>query len=284
MHIFNALTCLSLSTSLAALAAPPFPTSTPEEIGMSTERLQRVDQFIERLQRENKLAGAVTLVARRGKVVSLKAHGYADLEGARAMRVDDLFHLQSMTKPIATVVALQLMEEGRLQLTDPVAKFLPEFAGMLVAVARADASGGFDLVPVARPITILDLLTHRAGFAGGLPPGDSPAERLRREAVKTLPPHQDFTLEQYAKHLAASPLDAQPGTAFRYGPATIVLGRVIEVVSGQTLDAAFRERVFQPLGMTDTFFSVPEAKRARVALPYAMSAPARPDADCHSTR
>ncbi len=269
MHIFNALTCLSLSTSLAALAAPPFPTSTPEEIGMSTERLQRVDRFIERLQRENKLAGAVTLVARRGKVVSLKAHGYADLEGKRAMRVDDLFHLQSMTKPIATVVALQLMEEGRLQLTDPVAKFLPEFAGMWVAVARADASGGFDLVPVARPITILDLLTHRAGFAGGLPPSDSPAERLRREAVKTLPPNQDFTLEQYAKHLAASPLDAQPGTTFRYGPATIVLGRVIEVVSGQTLDTAFRERVFQPLGMTDTFFSVPEAKRARVALPYA---------------
>jgi len=99
MNIFRTLTCLSLSTSLAALAAQPFPTSTPEEVGMSTERLQRVDQLIERLQRENKLAGAVTLIARRGKVVSLKAHGFADLEGRRAMRVDDLFQLQSMTKP-----------------------------------------------------------------------------------------------------------------------------------------------------------------------------------------
>ena len=263
------MTCLSLSTSLAALAAQPLPTATPEAVGMSTERLQRVDRFIERLQRENKLAGAVTLIARHGKVVSLKAHGFADLEGRRAMRADDLFQLQSMTKPIATVVALQLMEEGRLQLADPVAKFLPEFAQMLVAVARPAAAGGFDLVPAARPITILDLLTHRAGFVG-LPPSDSPAERLRREAVKTLPPNQDFTLEQYVKHLAASPLDAQPGTVFRYGPATIVLGRVIEVVSGQTLDAAFRERVFQPLGMTDTYFSVPEGQRARVALPYAL--------------
>jgi CubicO group peptidase (beta-lactamase class C family) len=269
MNISHFLTCLSLSASLAALAAQPFPASPPEDVGISTVRLQRVDQFIERLERENKLAGAVTLLARRGKLVRLKAHGFADLEGKRAMRVDDLFQLQSMTKPIATVVALQLMEEGRLQLSDPVAKFVPEFAEMKVAVARTDAAGSFDLVPVSRPITILDLMTHRAGFIG-LPPRDSPAEKLRREAVKTLPPNQEFTLEEYVKHLAASPLDAQPGTAFRYGPATTVLGRVIEVVSEQTLEAAFRERVFQPLGMTDTFFAVPETKRGRVALPYAL--------------
>ena len=271
MNIVGVLCCLSLGTSLAALAAQPFPTAAPEDVGMSTEWLQRVDQFIERQQREHTLAGAVTLIARRGKVVSLKAHGFADLETGRVMRVDDLFHLQSMTKPIATVVALQLIEEGRLQLTDPVAKFLPEFADMRVAVARPDASAGFDLVPAARPITILDLLTHRAGFTGGVPPRDSPAERLRREASKTLPQNQAFTLEQYVRHLAASPLDAQPGTVFRYGPATTVLGRVIEVASGQPLDAALRERVFRPLGMTDTFFAVPEAERARVVAPYALN-------------
>jgi CubicO group peptidase (beta-lactamase class C family) len=268
MKTLNVLACLCLSTSLCALAAPPLPASTPEEVGMSTARLQRVDQFIERLERENRLAGAVTLIARRGKLVRLKAQGLADREAKRAMRVDDIFHLQSMTKPIATVVALQLMEEGRLQLSDPVAKFVPEFANVKVAVPRADASGSFDLVPVSRPIMVLDLLTHRAGFVG-LPPRDTPAARLRRDAVKSLPPNLDFTLDEYVKHLAASPLDAQPGTAFSYGPATTVLGRVIEVVSGQTLDAAFRERVFQPLGMTETFFAVPEALRARVAPPYA---------------
>src|SRR5262245_12906960 len=104
MNLGSVLACLSLSTGLAALAAQPFPTATPEEVGLSAEGLQRVDQFIQRLQRENKLAGAVTLIARRGKVVSLKAHGLADIEAQRAMRVDDLFQLQSMTKPIATVV------------------------------------------------------------------------------------------------------------------------------------------------------------------------------------
>jgi CubicO group peptidase (beta-lactamase class C family) len=254
---------------LAARAESPLPTAAPEAVGMSTERLARVDEFIERMQRENKVAGAVTLIARHGKLVSLKAHGFADLESRRAMRGDDLFQLQSMTKPIATVAALQLMERGLLQLADPVSKFLPEFSDMKVAVERPNMPGAFDLVPVVRPMTILDLMTHRAGFVG-VPPRDSPAARLRREAVKSLPEDDDLTLERYVTHLAASPLDMQPGAAFRYGPATVVLGRVIEVITGKTLDVALREQVFLPLGMTDTFFAVPEAKQARVASPYAV--------------
>ena len=236
---------------------------------MATERLSQVDEFIERMQREHKVAGAVTLIARHGKLVSLKAHGFADLEAKRAMRVDDLFHLQSMTKPIATVAALQLMERGQLQLSDAVSKFLPAFSDMSVAVERADAAGGFELVSVARPMTILDLMTHRAGFIG-LPPRDSPAAKLRREAVKALPANQDFTLDQYVTHLARSPLEMQPGAAFRYGPATVVLGRIIEVITGKPLDVALREQIFAPLGMTDTFFTVPEAKRSRVVSPYAL--------------
>ena len=249
--------------------ASPFPTATPESVGMSSERLSQVGEFIERMQRENKVAGAVTLIASQGKLVSLKAHGFADLESKRAMQVDDIFQLQSMTKPIATVAALQLMERGQLQLSDPVSKFLPAFSNMSVAVDRKDAAGGFDLAPAARPMTILDLMTHRAGFIG-LPPRDSPAARLRREAVKTLPFNQDFTLDQYVTHLAASPLEMQPGAAFRYGPATVVLGRVIEVITGKPLDAVLSEQIFVPLGMTDTFFTVPESKRARVASPYAL--------------
>jgi CubicO group peptidase (beta-lactamase class C family) len=250
-------------------AGAPFPTAAPEAVGLSTERLSRVDAFIERMLNDRKVAGAVTLVARRGKLVSLKAHGFADLESQRAMRVDALFQLQSMTKPIATVAVLQLMERGLLQLSDPVAKFLPAFSGMLVAVERADAPGGFDLVAAARPITILDLMTHRAGFVG-LPPRDSPGARLRREAVKSLPANEDFTLDQFVSHLAASPLDMQPGMAFRYGPATIVLGRVIEVITGKPLDVALHEQIFQPLRMTDTFFTVPEEKRSRVVSPYSL--------------
>ncbi len=263
-----AIAFLLLSAACTTVSvAPPFPTAAPGAVGMTTERLSQVGEFIERMQGDHKLVGAVTLIARRGKLVSLQAHGFADMESKRAMRVDDLFQLQSMTKPIATVAALQLLERGLLQLSDPVSKFLPAFADMSVAVERPDAPGGFGLVPATRPITILDLMTHRAGFVG-LPPRDSPATRLRREAVKSLPGSQDFTLDRYVTHLAASPLDMQPGTAFRYGPATIVLGRVIEVVTGKPLDVVLREQIFAPLGMTDTFFTVPEAKRSRVVPPY----------------
>jgi CubicO group peptidase (beta-lactamase class C family) len=258
-----------LAACSTATVAPPFPTSTPDDVGLSSERLTGIDAFISRMQREQKVAGAVTLVARRGKLVSLKPHGLADLEAQRAARVDDLFQLQSMTKPIATVAALQLMERGLLRLSDPVATFLPEFADLQVAVAREGAPGGFDPVPAVRPMTIADLMTHRAGFVG-LPPRDTPAARLQREALDRLPADRNFTLEQFVSHLATVPLDAQPGEGFRYGPATTVLGRVIEVVTGQSLDVALQVQIFGPLGMIDTSFRVPQDKHARVVPAYAL--------------
>ena len=239
----------------------------PEDVGISTERLKRVDAFVARLQAEDKLAGAVTVVARRGKLVSMRAHGFADLETRRPMRTDDIFHIQSMTKPIATVAVLMLLEEGRFLLSDPVAKFLPEFRDMKVAVAKADAPEGFVLVPAERAITLYDLLTHRAGFTG-LPPGNTPAEALRRKAVQLLPPDGDFTLEEYTRNLAASPLDTHPGTVFKYGLSMIVLGRLVEVVSGQSLDAFFRDRIFKPLDMKDTSFVLPPNKHNRVVSAY----------------
>ena len=260
---------LLLAACSTATVAPPFPTSAPEEVGLSSERLAGIDAFITRMQSEHKVAGAVTLVARRGKLVSLKAHGLADLEAHRPMRVDDLFQLQSMTKPIATVAALQLMERGLLRLSDPVEKFLPEFANLQVAVAREGAPGGFDRVPATRPMTIADLMTHRAGFVG-LPPRDTPAARLQREALAALPANRNFTLEQFVSRLAKVPLDAQPGAGFRYGPATVVLGRIIEVVTGQPLDVALQTQIFGPLGMNDTSFRLPEDKRARVVPAYAL--------------
>ena len=260
---------LLMAACSTATVTPPFPLSSPEDVGVSSERLAGIDALIARMQLEHKVAGAVTLVARNGKLVSLKAHGLADLETQRAVRVDDLFHLQSMTKPIATVAALQLMERGVLRLSDPVAKFLPEFADLQVAVAREGAHGGFDLVPAARPMTIADLMTHRAGFVG-LPPRDTPAARLQREALGSLREDRNFTLEQFVSRLATVPLDAQPGAGFRYGPATIVLGRVIEVVTGQPLDVALQVQIFGPLGMNDTSFRVPQDKRLRVVPAYAL--------------
>lgn len=184
MKIF--ITALMLAI-VATISAPAQSVTTKAElVGMSSARLKRVDAFMERLQAEGKLAGAVTLVARRGQLVSLKAHGFADIESKRPMRSDDIFQIQSMTKPIATVMTLMLVEEGRFLLSDPVAKFLPEFGDMKVAVAKLDAAEGYVLVPVERGITIHDLLTHRAGFTG-LPPSNSLAEILRRKAVQSLP-------------------------------------------------------------------------------------------------
>lgn len=142
---------------------------------------------------------------------------------------------------------------------------------MKVAVAKLDAAEGYVLMPIERGITIHDLLTHRAGFTG-LPPSNSLAEILRRKAVQSLPKNGDFTLEEYTKHLAASPLDTQPGTTFKYGPSTVVLGRLIEVVTGQTLDKVLQDRIFKPLGMIDTSFAVPLEKQLRVAPAYSLSA------------
>lgn len=258
-----------LAACSTAIVMAPFPMSAPEDVGLSSDRLQGIDAFIERMQLEHKVAGAVTLVARRGKLVSLQAHGLADLETQRVIRVDDLFQLQSMTKPIATVAALQLIERGLLRLSDSVAMFLPEFADLQVAVAREGAPGDFDLVQAARPMTIADLMTHRAGFVG-LPPRDTPAARLQRTALASLPAGRKFTLEQFVSRLAKVPLDAQPGAGFRYGPATVVLGRVIEVVTGQSLDVALKAQIFGPLGMGDTSFFVPLNKRARVVPAYAL--------------
>ena len=261
--VMASVTCLSAT-------AQQLPTRS-EQVGLSSERLKRVDAFLQRLQAQGKLAGAVTLVARRGQLVSLKAHGLADVETMRPMRIDDIFQIQSMSKPIATVMALMLLEEGRFLLSDPVAKFLPEFRDMKVAVVKTDAAEGYALVPAERAITIHDLLTHRAGFTG-VPPSNSPAEILRRAAVQSLPKNGDFTLEQYSKNLAASALEAQPGTAFKYGPATVVLGRLIEVVTGQPLDKVLHDRLFKPLGMIDTSFVVPVEKQPRVAPAYSLSA------------
>ncbi|CAN5134406.1 serine hydrolase domain-containing protein [soil metagenome] len=252
-------------------AAAQMSTARPEAVGMSSERLLRVDAFVARMQLEGKLAGAVTAVARRGQIVLLNAHGMADIETQRAMRPDDIFQIQSMSKPVAVVAVLMLLEEGRFLLSDPVSKWLPEFRDMKVAVVRADAPEGFVLVPAQRGITIHDLLTHRAGFVG-LPTGNTPAEAQHRLAMQALRARGDFTLEQYVQTLASTSLDSQPGSAFKYGPSADVLGRLVEVVSGRPLAEFLRERIFQPLAMNDTSFVVPAEKHARVVSAYARSA------------
>ncbi len=260
------LPILAMVSLTLAHAASPLPDARPESVGMSSERLARIGPWVERLQSEEKIAGAVTVVARKGKLVHFEANGFADRESRRPMKADTIFYLASMTKPIAAVGVLMLMEEQKLLLTDPLEKFLPAFKNPQVAVARGADPSRYDLEPAKRSITIQDLLTHEAGFPG------SPNENtwLRNEARGSLP--AGHTLTQYVDHLATLPLDFHPGTKWRYGDATLVLGRVIEVASGQPLDQFLSERIFVPLGMTDTAFYVPKEKLGRVASIYEQEA------------
>jgi CubicO group peptidase (beta-lactamase class C family) len=255
------------------LAAGSIPTAKPEEVGLSSERLKRVGEAVQRHIDAGSVAGAVTLVARRGRIAHFEARGMMDLESKRPMPKDGLFRLASMSKPITGVAIMMLVEEGKVRLNDPVSRFIPEFKGLdKVAVAKPGApvpsEGGeraYDLVPVSRPVTIADLLKHGSGLvSGGL--GASAANRIA-------PRTPTDTLATYIPKLAAVPLDFQPGTLWRYsGLAGFdVLSRIVEVVSGQTFDVFLKQRLFDPLGMKDTAFFPASGKESRLVTIYQLT-------------
>jgi CubicO group peptidase (beta-lactamase class C family) len=253
----------------ATLALVPT-TPKPEEVGFSSERLQRVHDAVQRHIDAKELSGVVTLVARRGRVAHFEAQGLMDIESKKPMPKDGIFRLASMSKPITGAAVMMLIEEGKIRLTDPVSRFIPEFKNLnKVAVPKPGAQPGgaggrggapgaggrggaapeFDTVSASREITIRDLLTHTSGLlSGGL--GNSVANTLAPRAPAD-------TLATYIPRLAAVPLDFQPGTLWRYsGQAGFeVLSRVVEVASGLTFDQFLKQRIFDPLGMKDTGFS-----------------------------
>src|SRR5882724_12423116 len=245
-------------------AAPAL--SKGEDVGMSSERLRRIHPMIQGHVDGKDFSGAVTLVARKGRVVHFEAHGMADVEAKKAMGKDTLFRLASMTKPVTAVSILMLLEEGKLVLSDPISKFVPEFKGPKVAVwnlPNDGAGAGLRLVPAAREITIQDLLTHTSGLANGF---EGPAGDFVRRA--NLP--SGGSLDERVKRLARLPLNFQPGTQWEYSPSTgfDTLGRIVEILSGVSLEQFFKTRVFEPLGMKDTFFTVPANRAADVAVAY----------------
>jgi CubicO group peptidase (beta-lactamase class C family) len=243
-----------------ALAGEPreLPRGTPEQVGMSPERLHRVDDVIGRYIEAKKISGAVTLVARGGRVVHFEAHGMMDVESKTPMRTDSIFRMASSTKPVTGVAILMLIEEGKIALTDPVSKYLPEFKGQKVAVEK---DGEVQLVAAEREITIRDLMTHTSGLlSGGAGQKKVGVDFFRAGGVGA-------NLAEGATKYAAAPLDFQPGTRWRYsGLAGIdLLARIVEVASGQSFGEFTKARVFEPLGMVDTFFVVPEDRKARLA-------------------
>jgi CubicO group peptidase (beta-lactamase class C family) len=241
---------------------PELPTGKPEEVGMSTERLQHINDAMQRHIDAHQLAGAVTLVARKGKVVHFETHGWADAESKRPMTRDTLFRMASTTKPVTAVAILMLMEEGKLRLTDPVSRFIPEFKETKVAVAKP-GSDEIELTAANRPITIRDLLTHTSGLGSG-GTGSKDMAKLNQSRKPT------DTLADVIPHFGSVPLDFQPGTKWSYsgGAGFDVLARIVEVASGQAFDQFLRQRLFEPLGMKDTFFVVPDDRKERLATIY----------------
>jgi CubicO group peptidase (beta-lactamase class C family) len=230
----------------------------PEDVGVSSERLHRIDDVLNRYIEARKVSGAVTLVARNGKVVHYASHGVMDIESKAPMRKDSIFRMASSTKPVTGVAIMMLIEEGKVGLTDPVSKYLPEFKGIKVAVEK---DGDVELVNADREITIRDLMTHASGLlSGGAGQKKAGADLMRPGGVGN-------TLEEGAKKYATIPLDFQPGTRWRYsGLAGIdILARIVEVASGQSFRDFVQARIFDPLGMVDTAFVVPDSKKERLA-------------------
>jgi CubicO group peptidase (beta-lactamase class C family) len=259
-----------LAWPIFTASAGSVPRAAPEDVGFSAERLARVSEAMNRHIEAGDVAGVVTLVARRGRIAHFEAYGVMNVETREPMTTDAIFGLASMSKPVTSVAIMMLVEEGKVRLSDPVSRFIPEFANLnKVAVPRPaenDAPTGdadFDLVPATREITIRDLLTHGSGLmSGGL------GQRAAGDLAQRAP---DDTLATYIPKLAAAPLDFQPGTLWRYsGLAGFdVLSRVVEVVSGQTFDEFLAERLFDPLGMRDTGFYFSGARARRLAANHA---------------
>jgi CubicO group peptidase (beta-lactamase class C family) len=251
--------CAVLLAPGAALAAD-LPSASPETVGMSSERLERLDAATHRWVDDGRIAGVVTLVARRGRVVHLDAYGMADIENREPMTKDTYFRLWSMTKPVTSVALLTLYEEGKFQLGDPLARYLPEFANVKV-FAGVDAQGGLMLEDPRRAPTMQDVFRHTAGFTYGN--GPEPIQRLLQPS-----PYSEPSLEALSRRVANAPLLYQPGTRWVYSFSHDIQARLVEVLSGQSFDDYTRERIFEPLGMREVVFGLPPAMAGRFANTY----------------
>ena len=240
----------------------------PESVGLSSKRLEKMSSWMERQVSSNRLAGLSAMIHRRGQCAYFNCTGQMDIEAGKAMAEDTIFRLYSMTKPITAVAAMICYEDGYFQLDDPIAKFLPEFAEMQVWDGNPNA---LSMVPAEGYITVRHLMTHTAGFSYEFMEA-SPVEAFYREHKISFNPGRQTegraNLSAMTTRLAQAPLVRQPGSGWGYSVSIDVLGRLVEVWSGEPLDRYFEERIFQPLGMVDTAFSVVAEKQERFAACY----------------
>ncbi|MEQ8684555.1 MAG: serine hydrolase domain-containing protein [Imperialibacter sp.] len=267
LHLRLSIALLVLFVGLHHLHAQTLPTAKPEEVGMSSDRLQRISAVFKQYADDKKMSGNVILVMRKGKVVYHEAFGLRDIESKSVMPKDAIFRIASQTKALVSVSIMMLQEEGKLLITDNVSKYIPEFEETVVAVAKED--GVYEIVPTKRQITLRDLLTHTAGIGYG----GGPAKDKWEEAGITgwYFAHREEPVGATIAKMASLPMDAQPGEKFVYGYNTDILGAVVEKASGMPLDQFIKTRITDPLGMNDTHFYLPKNKVAKLATVYSAS-------------
>ena len=272
IRLKNYVLASAIAISASSVYAQALPSSTPESVGMSSARLNVFKQAMQAEVDKGNIPGMVIMVSRKGKLVYSEVVGYQDKDAGIPLKKDSIFRIYSMTKPLVSVAAMILAEDGKLTLSDPVSKHLPEFADMKVSVATKDASGNtsYSVVPAERPITVIDLLRHTSGIGY--------AEITKNPVIKqayanaglwrdggTDYDQRRVTPQEEVTGLARAPLSTQPGTNWEYGMSVDLLGRVVEAVSGKRLGQFVSERILQPLQMTDTGFQVPGEKLSRLA-------------------
>jgi CubicO group peptidase (beta-lactamase class C family) len=254
---------LTLGLAAGLMIGAELPVAAPEQSGLSRERLQRINTLMQEHVAGGDMSGASGLIARGGKVVFRENWG--------DMKSDSIVRMYSMTKAVTGVAAMILYEEGKFSLADPISKYLPEFSHMQVAHESKDSSGKrtYSTTPAEHPILVRDLFRHTTGldYAGPLDESGEPA--YKKLGVMGGAPLGSFDLAEAVRRLATAPLHEEPGTKWRYGYSIDILGRLVEVCSGKTLDQFFEDRIFRPLGMKDTAFFVPEEKWNRLAILYA---------------
>ena len=250
-----------LALVAGSCTAPPPETALP---GLDPERLARLDAALQAYVDAGTLPGAVALVASRGETAYLKAFGHRDREAGDPLETDDIFRIASQSKAVVSVAIMMLQEEGRLLISDPVGRHLPEY--LETTVARANDDGTYDVVAARQPITIRHLLTHTAGITYG--GGTAAREWVEADITGWYFAHRDEPIRETVRRMAALPFEADPGEYWVYGYATDILGAVVEVASGLPLDEFLRTRIFEPLGMPDTHFYLPPEKRDRLTVVY----------------
>lgn len=264
MRIFIALLFLLSLHAQAQLLQP----GKPAENGMSADRLARIDQLVNDHVSKKWLNGGVVMIVRNGKVVHHKAYGYSDAEKKVAMKKDDIFRIASQTKAITSLAVMMLFEDGRFSLDDPISKYIPEFKSPRVLDRLSWADTTYTTVPAKSEITIRQLLTHTSGLDYAVIGSQEFKAIYAKAGIPSGIGSSDMVLADKMKKLGSLPLKHQPGEAFTYGLNTDVLGYLVEVVSGMPLNEFFRTRIFQPLGMADTWFYLPKEKQSRLVPLY----------------